>query len=341
MESKKRFIPIGVLLVIGLLVPLIVKSSFYMQSVIYIVLYMYWASSWNILGGYSGLFALGNGLYIGVGAYVVAILFYHWGVSPWIGMIIAGLVCGLLSVIVGYPVFRLKGMYYALATIALMSVFEVVFNNQMNILGIYTGGPNGLRFPMTGSVWDMQFPTKTGYYYVVLALLIVIMLVSDRITHSKLGYYFRSIRANPDAAASLGVPVLRYKLTAHFISAFFTGVGGAVYVTTFMYVAAKTVFGMPLSFSMVLFTIIGGANTLWGPVIGALIMVPIEQALRIAAGSKMAALSTLVYGLALCLAMLFMPDGILGQLKKVSAKRKKAVAIKATISGAEGGDVDG
>ncbi len=341
MESKKRFIPIGVLLVIGLLVPLVVKSSFYMQSVIYVVLYMYWASSWNILGGYSGLFSLGNGLYIGVGAYVVAILFYHLGVSPWIGMIIAGLVCGLLSMIVGYPVFRLKGMYYALATIALMSVFEVVFNNQMNILGIYTGGPNGLRFPMTGSALDMQFPTKTGYYYVVLALLIVIMLVSDRITHSKLGYYFRSIRANPDAAASLGVPVLRYKLTAHFISAFFTGVGGAVYVTTFMYVAAKTVFGMPLSFSMVLFTIIGGANTLWGPVIGALIMVPIEQALRIAAGSEMAALSTLVYGLALCLAMLFMPDGILGQLKKVSAKRKKMAKVELAVSATEGGEQDG
>lgn len=341
MESKKRFIPIGVLLVIGLLVPLVVKSSFYMQSVIYVVLYMYWASSWNILGGYSGLFSLGNGLYIGVGAYVVAILFYHLGVSPWIGMIVAGLVCGLLSVIVGYPVFRLKGMYYALATIALMSVFEVVFNNQMNILGVYTGGPNGLRFPMTGSAMDMQFPTKTGYYYVVLALLIVIMLVSDRITHSKLGYYFRSIRANPDAAASLGVPVLRYKLTAHFISAFFTGVGGAVYVTTFMYVAAKTVFGMPLSFSMVLFTIIGGANTLWGPVIGALIMVPIEQALRIAAGSEMAALSTLVYGLALCLAMLFMPDGILGQLKKVSAKRKKMAKAELAVSATEGGEQDG
>ncbi len=340
MESKKRFIPIGVLLVIGLLVPLVVKTSFYMQSAIYIVLYMYWASAWNILGGYSGLFALGNGLYIGVGAYVVAILFYHWGVSPWIGMIIAGLVCGLLSVIVGYPVFRLKGMYYALATIALMSVFEVVFNNQMNVLGIYTGGPNGLRFPMTGSVLDMQFKGKTGYFYVVLALLIIIMLVSDRITHSKLGYYFRSIRANPDAAASLGVNVLRYKLTAHFISAFFTGVGGAVYVTTFMYVAAKTVFGMPLSFSMVLFTIIGGANTLWGPVIGALIMVPIEQALRIAAGSEMAALSTLVYGLALCIAMLFMPDGILGQIKKVSANRKKQKMLTPTTM-AEGGDDNG
>ncbi len=338
MESKKRFIPIGVLLIIGLLVPLVFKTSFYMQSVIYVVLYMYWASAWNILGGYTGLFALGNGLYIGVGAYVVAVLFVHWGVSPWIGMVIAGLVCGLLSIIVGYPVFRLKGMYYALATIALMSVFEVVFNNQTNVLGIYTGGPNGLRFPMTGNALDMQFSSKNGYYYVVLALLIIILLVSDRITHSKLGYYFRSIRANPDAAASLGVNVLKYKLTAHFISAFFTGIGGAVYVTTFMYVAAKTVFGMPLSFAIVLFSIIGGANTLWGPVIGALIMVPIEQALRIAAGSEMAALSTLVYGLALCLAMLFMPDGILGQIKKIVAKRKKQ-KIEALAEGkTEGGN---
>lgn len=341
MESKKRFIPIGVLLIVGLLVPLVFKTSFYMQSAIYVVLYMYWASAWNILGGYSGLFALGNGLYIGVGAYVVAVLFYHCGISPWIGMIIAGVVCGLLSILVGYPVFRLKGMYYALATIALMSVFEVVFNNQTNVLGVYTGGPNGLRFPMTGSAWDMQFSSKNGYYYVVLALLIIIMLVSDRITHSKMGYYFRSIRANPDAAASLGVNVLRYKLTAHFISAFFTGIGGAVYVTTFMYVAAKTVFGMPLSFSMVLFTIIGGANTLWGPVIGALIMVPIEQALRIAAGSEMAALSTLVYGLALCLAMLFMPDGILGQIKKVAAKRRKQNAEALAAGKAEGGDGNG
>lgn len=341
MESKKRFIPIGVLLIVGLMVPLVFKTSFYMQSAIYVVLYMYWASAWNILGGYSGLFSLGHGVYIGIGAYVVAVLFYHWGVSPWIGMIVAGLVCGLLSIIIGYPVFRLKGMYYALATIALMSVFEVVFNNQSSIFGIYTGGPNGLRFPMTGSAWDMQFSSKNGYYYVVLALLIIVLLVSDRITHSKMGYYFRSIRANPEAASSLGVPVLRYKLTAHFISAFFTGIGGAVYVTTFMYVTAKTVFGMTLSFAMVLFTIIGGANTLWGPVIGAVIMVPIEQALRIASGSEMAALSTLVYGLALCLAMLFMPDGILGQIKKVALNRKKQASEKLAASKAKGGDENG
>lgn len=341
MDSKKRFIPIGVLLIVGLLVPLVFTTSFYLQSAIYVVLYMYWACSWNILGGYSGLFSLGHGLYIGLGAYVVAVLFVYCGISPWIGMIIAGLACGLLSILVGYPVFRLKGMYYALATIALMSVFEIVFNNQSTIFGIYTGGPNGLRFPMTGSAWDMQFSSKTGYFYLVLGMLIVIMLVSDRITHSKMGYYFRSIRANPDAAASLGVNVLRYKLTAHFISAFFTGVGGAVYVTTFMYVTAKTVYGMTLSFAMVLFAIIGGANTLWGPVIGALIMVPIEQALRIAAGSSLAALSTLVYGLALCLVMLFMPDGILGQIKKATVKRRKQKAEAAAIETAEGGGGNG
>lgn len=338
MQSKKRFIPLAVLLVVGLLVPLVVKNQFYLQSVIYVVLYMYWASSWNILGGYTGLFALGNGLYIGVGAYVCAILFATWGVSPWIGMILGGLIAGLLSILVGYPVFRLKGMYYALATIALMSVFQVVFNNSMTIFGIYVGGPNGLRFPMTGRALDMQFPTATKYafyFLIAFALLMIVLLTSDRITHSRMGYYLRSIRANPDAAASLGVPVLRYKLTAHFLSAFFTGVGGALYVTTFMYVSANTVFGMELSFAMMLFSIVGGVNTLWGPVIGALIMVPVQQAIRIVAGAKLGALSTLFYGLVLCLVVMFMPDGILGQAKKAAAKRRKRKLEAAAAPGKE------
>lgn len=339
MDLKKRYVPIAILAVVGLCVPLVFKTSFYMQSAIYVVLYMYWASAWNILGGYTGLFALGNGLYIGVGAYTATLLFYHLNVSPWFGMIAAGLICGILSVIIGYPVFRLKGMYYALATIALMSACETIFNNEMTIFGIYTGGPNGLRFPLTGSALNMQFSSKNGYFYVALVLLIIVMLVSDWITHSKMGYYFRSVRANPDAASSLGVDVLKYKLTAHFISAFFIGIGGAVYVTTFNYVSAKTVFGMDLSFAMVLFTIIGGANTLWGPVLGALIMVPIQQALRIASGSDMAALSTMIYGLVLCLAMMFMPDGILGQLKIVASKRRKQ-SEKLIPATAKGGDED-
>jgi branched-chain amino acid transport system permease protein len=277
-----------------------------MQSAIYVVIYMYWASSWNILGGYTGLFALGNGVYIGVGAYVTAVLFVYCGITPWIGMIIAGLVAGLLSVLIGYPVFKLKGMYYSLASIALMSVFELIFNNEMEIFGVYTGGPNGLRFPVTGRALDMQLSSKTSYYYLVLALLVIVLLFSDYIQNSKTGFYFRSIRANQDAAASLGVNVLKYKLT------------------TFLYVNAKQVFGMDLSFSMVLFCILGGANTLWGPVIGALLMVPIQQALRVAAGVELAALSSLIYGLALCLVMLFMPDGLLGAIKKLIAKRKTA-----------------
>ena len=319
-EFKKRYIPIAALLVIGLLAPAALRNQFYMQSAIFVVLYMYWASSWNILGGYTGLFALGNGLYIGVGGYVVAVLSVHLGISPWIGMIIAGLAAGLLSILIGYPVFKLKGMYYSLASIALMSVFEIIFNNELTIFGVYTGGPNGLRLKMTGNALDMQFAGKLGYYLVVLALLVIVLLVSDGIEHSKMGYYFRSIRANQDAAASLGVNVLRYKLTAHFISAFFTAVGGAVYVVTFLYVSSKTVFGMDLSFAMMLFCVIGGANTLWGPVLGAIIMVPIQQALRIAAGVQLAAVSSLIYGLALCFAMMFMPDGILGAVNQLSLR---------------------
>jgi len=338
MSSKKRFIPFAAVLIIGLLVPVFVTNSFYMQSMIFIVLYMYWASSWNILGGYAGLFALGNGLYIGVGAYVAAVLFVHYGITPWIGMVIAGLMAGVLSIVIGYPVFKLKGIYYALATCALMVVFELVFNNEMTIFGIVTGGPNGLRFPMTGSALDMQFSSRNGYFYIALALLIIVLLVSDRIEHTKMGYYFRSIRANQDAAASLGVHVLRYKLTAHFISAFFTAVGGAVYATTFLYVHARTVFGIDLSFAIVLFCVVGGTNTLWGPVIGAILMVPIQQALRIAAGAELAAMSSLIYGVVLCIVILFMPDGILGAVKKLIAKYKEVNASPAVAAASEGGD---
>ncbi len=322
METKRRFIPFVIVLIAGLLVPLIIPNQFYMQSIIYIVLYMYWASAWNILGGFAGLFSLGNGLYIGIGAYTSAVLFIYCGITPWIGMIISGLLAGALSIIIGYPVFRLKGMYYALATIALMCVFQIVFNNEPTILGIHTGGPDGLRIPMTGRASDMQFPGKTGYYYLTFGLLFVLLLVSDRIVHTKMGFYFRSIQANQEAAASLGVGVLRYKLTAHFISAFFTAIGGAVYTTTFLFVSSNIVFGMDLSFAMMLFCIVGGANTIWGPIIGALILVPVQQALRIAAGVKLAPLSAMIYGLALCLVILFMPDGILGWIKKFIEKRK-------------------
>ncbi len=338
MNDKKRFIPMLILVVVGIIIPLVIKNSFLMQSIVYVVLYMYWASAWNILGGYTGLFALGNGLYIGIGAYVCGILFVDFGITPWVGMIVGGLVSGIISILVGYPVFRLKGMYYSLATIALMSVFEVVFKNSEKIFGMYVGGANGLRFTMMppgGNIANMQFASKTGYYIVAFVLLIIILLVSDRIQHSKMGYYFRGIRANSDAAASLGVPVLRYKLTSHFISAFFTGIGGALYVATLQFIGSETVFGMDLSFAMIIFCIVGGANTLWGPVIGALILVPVQQIIRINAGASLSSLSSLIYGLVLCIVIMFMPDGILGIITKAISKKKnkKNIAMAAASNG--------
>ncbi|MDR3279900.1 MAG: branched-chain amino acid ABC transporter permease, partial [Synergistaceae bacterium] len=107
MKNKNILIPFLVLIVVGIVLPYVIPNEFYIQSFIFVILYMYWASAWNILGGYAGLFALGNGLYIGVGAYVSGVLFVHFGITPWIGMIIAGLIAGLLSIVVGYPVFRL------------------------------------------------------------------------------------------------------------------------------------------------------------------------------------------------------------------------------------------
>ncbi len=321
-ERLKKYFPFMVLVAVGTVLPFAASNQFYVQSFVYVLLFMYWASSWNILGGFTGLFAIGNGLYIGVGAYSCAIMFIYFGITPWIGMLLSGLVAGILSVLVGYPVFRLKGMYYALATLALVSVFAVVFNNQERILGFDTGGPMGLRVPMTLRAADMQFVDKRYYHFIVLGLLLVVLAFSQWLTRSKLGYYFRSIRANEDAAASLGVNVLGYKLASHFISAFFTGVGGAVYAIVNLFVGANIVFGIDMTFYMVIFCVVGGANTVWGPVLGALLLVPVQQVLRIAVGSRLAPLSAMFFGLVLCLVILFMPDGLLGWLKGLAANRK-------------------
>jgi branched-chain amino acid transport system permease protein len=339
MEELKKYVPFVVLVVVGSILPFAISNQFYVQSALYVLLYMYWASCWNILGGYTGLFSLGNGLYIGVGAYSCAVMFIYLGITPWIGVILAGLVAGFLSVVVGYPVFRLKGMYYSLAMLALVCVFGIVFNNQERILGFDTGGPMGLRVPMSLKAADMQFVDKRYYYFIVLGLLLIILAFSHWLTRSRLGYYFRSLRENEDAAASVGVNILRYKLTSHFISAFFTGVGGAVYAMINLFVGANIVFGIDMTFYMVIFCIVGGANTIWGPILGALLLVPVQQVLRIAVGSRFAPLSAMFFGLVLCLVILFMPDGLLGWFKKLlgNHKTQRAKRLQTRAEGVEPG----
>lgn len=316
--KKIKILPI-IILAFAVILPVFVSSSYIIQSLVMILLYAYWASSWNIIGGYAGHLSLGHATYAGIGAYTSTVLFSTFGVSPWIGMLVGGLLGGLLSIIIGYPCFKLKGSYFTLATIALLYVVQIVFMSEDKIFGFTTNGAMGMSIPLKGeSFVAMQFMDKRYYYYIALAMLVIVMIVSNIVKSSKMGYYLAAITTNQDAASSLGVNVPVTKLKAQFISAFFTAIGGTFYAQLIMFIDPTRILGYDLSLQMAMFVIIGGRATVWGPVIGALMLVPINELTRSYLGAGQAGLSVVVYGIILMAAIYFMPFGIEGHLKKLA-----------------------
>ena len=300
----------GVLLLAALLLfPAVVSQQFTINSFCLVFLYAYWASSWNILGGYTGQMSLGHACFVGLGAYTTAVLFSHFHCSPWIGLLAAGLVAGLASLVIGIPCFKLKGSYFTLSTVALCHVFRIVFNTNSTLFGLETGAAQGMKLPWRGGLAAMQFLDKRSYYYINLGMLLLVLLVSYAIKRSKLGYYLAAIRTNQDAAASLGVNVLGMKLTAMFISAFFTAMGGGLYV------------------KIMVLAVVGGGGTLWGPIVGASLLVPVQQILNSRLGANLAGLALAIYGVVLMIVIYFMPKGfldtILRWLRKLREKLGK------------------
>lgn len=321
--SLKKVLPPAILLLAALVIPLVFDLGLSVVSImITVLLYMYWSSAWNILGGYTGLFSLGNGIYIGLGAYITGCLYVYAGITPYIGIPIAALLTGLFSIMIGYPTFRLQSIFYSLATVALLNVIKVLFTNFKVILGINFGGSDGFKFAAGHDPANMQFSNKLPYYYIILGLFVIILLVSHLITRSKWGYQFRAISANRDAAASLGINVLSAKMRAQFISAFFTAVGGGFYCMFMSYIDPNSIFSSSMSCNIMIMCIVGGANTLWGPAIGAALLYTINRLVTIYAPSSMSGLADLVFGVILMVCVLVMPGGLMTLLEKYKAKRK-------------------
>ena len=296
-------------LALVLLFPAVVSQQFVINSFCLVFLYAYWASSWNILGGYTGQMSLGHACFVGLGAYTTSVLFSHFHCTPWIGLLAAGLVAGLVSLIIGIPCFKLKGSYFTLSTVALCHVFRIVFNTNDSMFGLKTGAAQGMKLSWRGGLAAMQFLDKRSYYYIILGMLLLVLLISYSIKRSKMGYYLAAIRTNQDAAASLGVNVMGMKLAAMFISAFFTAMGGGLYAMFLQYIDPNSVFAYDLSVKIMVLAVVGGGGTLWGPIVGASLLVPVQQILNSRLGANLAGLALAVYGIVLMLVIYFMPKG--------------------------------
>lgn len=333
LNKKNGLIILGAILLLAIVLPpLLGLSVSNMSILITVVLYMYYASAWNIMGGYTGLFSLGSGIYIGLGAYITGILYKYAGITPYIGIIMAALMVAAFSLVIGYPTFKLQSLYYSLATFALLQVMLTIFRNFKTIFGIRTGAAEGFRLDPSSSPLNMQFTSKLPYYYIILGLLVVIVAVSYYISKNRDGFYFRAISANMDAAASLGVNVMQMKLKAQFISAFFLAVGGGFYCMFMGYIDPSRMYGNDLSINVMIMCVVGGANTLWGPLVGAGLMYTINRLATIYA-AQVSGLANVIFGAILILVVLFMPGGLLpyfGELRERQAakRKKKALAEK-------------
>jgi branched-chain amino acid transport system permease protein len=331
-----------------LLFPLFVKSPYTLHIMILFFLSIIMGESWNILGGYTGQYSVGHAAYFGVGAYTTMILMQFKQIPPWFGLWAGMAVVILVALIIGSICFRLRGPYFVLASIA---VAEIVRLSAMNLKDLTNGAEGILATEIPplkiGATVITDFLTKVPFYYIGLVFALLTIVVTYLVQHSKFGYYFQAIREDQDAAHSLGINLTIYKNIALIISAVLTSLSGSFYAIYVGFIDPPTVLGLDTSVQIVLICIIGGIGTIFGPVIGSLVLVPLSEALRsnlIAQAifktglvseesgvgnflkENLGHAHALIYGILVVVVILFMPDGVLGFIKKMLAKRKKSAA---------------
>lgn len=308
------------------LAPLIGGSQYLLSIAVITLLYAYLALSWNVLGGIAGQLSLGHAAYFGIGAYTSTWLFVNLGVSPWIGMWGGALLAIGAAVIVGMSCLHLRGAYFALATIATSMVLKTLVENADQLLG----GPRGMEVTLLRDApWQFQHTRKEFYYVIALVFTGVALFVNHRILRSRFGYYLAAVRNDQEAALALGVPTTRYKLMAAIISAGMTALGGTFYAQFVLYISPDKVFGANLSVIIAVVCIIGGRGTLWGPVLGALLLLPGEELARAMTGG-MVGMDMMLYGLLLMLVIHYEPQGLMAILRRLWRRRAVPGAKEAT-----------
>lgn len=293
--------------------PFVYRDPYHLHILVLILIWSFAYTSWSIMGRF-GLVSLGHGGFMGVGAYVTALLWNHLGVSPWIGIPVGMAAAGVLALIVAYPCFRFRitGHYFVLVTLALSGIVLQVITATRD----YTGGSLGLTPNRTKSsqLLALQFDDKVTWYLIALFVWVVGLLIWRWIDRSMSRYAMEAISEDEDAAAAAGVNVTAEKLKITLISALMTALAGALYCQYQMFITPDTVSGISVSLQMVFAVIVGGLYVSLGPTVGAVITIMLAEILRIGFGTKAVGWDNLVYGVLLVTFIIFLPKGILGSI---------------------------
>ena len=330
MNATRMFLAIGIAILMAL--PL-VTPTYFLHLMIQILIWAFIYTAWSLMGRF-GFVSFGHGAFMGIGAYVPALLWSYWNVTPWLGIPLSVIASALLAVVVGYPCFRRRvvGHYFALVTLALSQVVLLSLVAARDI----TGGSLGFTQKTVGHSWyALQFPEK-GYFYIIAVLLWLFGLLIWQWIDRGIGREaLEAISEDEDAAAAIGIDVMREKMRVTVISAALTALGGAIYGQYVMYLNPDTVSGIAVSLQIVFAVIAGGVYSLFGPSVGALLTLSLTEGLRVWFGTDFIGAANTIYGILLVLFIIFMPQGVVGALQRATLRRHaqaKPVAAKGRVT---------
>jgi branched-chain amino acid transport system permease protein len=283
-------------------------NDYYLNIIVMTFLWAALSGAWNLMAGYGGLVSLGQSAFFGIGAYTTAVLYSTYGISPWIGLVAGVVVTTSTAVLISWPCFRLRGAFFSLATMVFPIVMEIIANNWTSV----TRGSSGIAMPFKASIPNFMFESRWAYLVAAFALMMFVYAITRWIHRGRLGLYLIAMRDDQDAAESLGVEPVRVKLLITMISAALTSVGGFLYAQYILFLDPPSVFSINISVQIALFSLIGGLSTPLGPIVGSVIMTPLDGILStfLGGGPRL-----LIYGGVLLAVVLIAPQGVVGAFK--------------------------
>jgi branched-chain amino acid transport system permease protein len=306
------------LLALAVVFPFVFSTPFMVNFGVLALFYAFIGQSWNIAGGFAGQLSFGHVVFFGAGAYASTILQLRFGMNPWLGLPASAIAGGIVGGIIGFLSFRagLKGSYFALITLAFAEVLRILVNSVE-----FTGGGLGLLIPAKIGADNFQFSERIGFYFVILSLTVLSVAIAVWLKHSRFGAQLAAIRENEDAAMALGINVFNEKVKVMVLSGALCGIGGSFFAQYFLYIDPTIVFGVDKSVEMLLVSMIGGAGTVYGPLIGAVLLAGVSDATRVL--TNVQGLSLVLYGSLLVIIIAFLPNGLIDLFKRIGQRIKQ------------------
>ena len=300
-----------IFIVVMVILPFVVDNPYYLNIFILIFLFGYLSTAWGMVGQ-TGQLSFGHAALLGLGAYTSTILSEQFGITPWIGGLAGGGIAVIAGMIIGFPTLRLRGVYFALTTLAFAFILQIFIQNTFELGPIWIGATPGIHISLINggdAPGVFQFGSKLPYYFMALGMLLGILAINVKLNRSRIGYYWTAIRNDPDAAEALGINVAKYRIRAFLLSCFLTGLGGVFYAQYFLTIDPRRILDLGLSIEIALMGIVGGWQSVFGPFLGALVLTPIGELVR-ARLYTIPGLYLVIYGVVLVCFILFLPQGL-------------------------------